>query len=203
MKSFILLASFFLLQPALFSQSTTIDSLESQLKKMSADTSKVILLNEMILKYQRVNPERAMELAKQSVDLAMRIRFDFGLGSAYRLTGILYMDKSNFDTASVYYNKSLALFADKNDSRSRRYKGMLQHNFGVIHHYKGQYDSAMNFYQEAAKLYKELNDDGLLFLTYNNLSTLYTQILDNTNALKYAKECAEISNRLKDPFKIS
>ena len=95
------------------------------------------------------------------------------------------------------------MLKDKNDNRSRTYKGMLQHNFGVIHHYKGHYDSAMSFYQEAARVYKELNDDGLLFLTYNNLSTLYTQILDNNNALKYAKECSEISSRLKDPFKIS
>jgi two-component system, NarL family, sensor kinase len=203
MKSLILLSSLFLLQPALFSQAKFIDTLESQLKKISDDTSKVIFLNEMILKYQRVNAERAIELANQSVDLAKRIGFDFGLGAAYRLTGILYMDKSDFSRASEYYNRSLALFNDKNDNRSRRYKGMLQHNFGVIHHYKGQYDSAMNFYQEAARLYKELNDDGLLFLTYNNLSTLYTQILDNNNALKYAKECAEISNRLNDPFKIS
>jgi tetratricopeptide (TPR) repeat protein len=125
MKSIILLASLFLLPPALLSQAITIDTLESQLKRLSDDTSKVILLNEMILKYQRVNPERAMELAKQSVDLAKRIRFDFGLGAAYRLTGILFMDRSNFDTASVYYNKSLALFIDKNDYRSRRHKGML------------------------------------------------------------------------------
>jgi two-component system, NarL family, sensor kinase len=203
MKSIILLANLFLLPPALFSQGIAIDTLESQLKKLSDDTSKVIFLNEMVIKYQRVNAERAMELAKQSVELAKHIRFDFGLGSAYRLTGILYMDKSDFNTAAAYYNKSLELFTDKNDYRSRRYKGMLQHNFGVIHHYKGQYDSAMSFYQEAARLYKELNDDGLLFLTYNNLSTLYTQVLDNSNALKYAKECAEISNRLKDPFKIS
>src|SRR5687767_6452287 len=120
MKSLILLSSLFLLQPALFSQAKFIDTLESQLKKISDDTSKVIFLNEMILKYQRVNAERAIELANQSVDLAKRIGFDFGLGAAYRLTGILYMDKSDFSRASEYYNRSLALFNDKNDNRSRR-----------------------------------------------------------------------------------
>ena len=184
-------------------QTRSIDSLEAQLKNMKDDTAKVILLNEMVSKYQHVNPERAMELAGQSVNLADRLKFDFGLGVAYRLTGVLFTDKSNFDTGAMYYNKSLELFKNKNDNRSARYRGMLQHNFGVIYHYQGKYDSAVIYYQEAARFYKELKDDGLLFLTYNNLSTLYTQILDNKTALKYAEECVQISNRLKDPYKIS
>jgi signal transduction histidine kinase len=184
-------------------QKQLIDSLESQLKKSAEDTAKINLLNELISKYQHVNPERAMALAGQSVNLARRLNFDFGLGAAYRLTGVLFTDKSNFDTAAIYYNKSLELFKNKNDYRSARYRGMLQHNFGVIYHYKGKYDSAVIYYQEAARQFKNLKDEGLLFLTNNNLSTLYTQTLDNKNALKYAKECMEISNRLKDSFKIS
>jgi len=184
-------------------QDQLMDSLEVQLKNKNDDTAKVVLLNEMASKYQHVNPERAMSLANQSVDLAKRLKFDFGLAVAYRLTGILFTDKSNFDTGAMYYNKSAELFKDKNDNRSARYRGMLQHNFGVIYHYKGNYDSAVIHYQEAARVYQELKDDGLLFLTYNNLSTLYTQILDNKTALKYAEECVQISNRLKDPYKIS
>ena len=184
-------------------QAQLIDSLEVQLKNKNDDTAKVVLLNEMASKYQHVNPERAMTLANQSVDLAKRLNFDFGLGVAYRLTGILFTDKSNFDTGAMYYNKSAELFKNKSDNRSARYRGMLQHNFGVIYHYKGNYDSAVNHYQEAARSYNELKEDGLLFLTYNNLSTLYTQILDNKTALKYAEECVQISNRLNDPYKIS
>jgi two-component system, NarL family, sensor kinase len=184
-------------------QTQLIDSLEVRLKNMKDDTAKVILLNEMIAKYQHVNPDRAMELANQSVSLSKRIKFDFGLGVAYRLTGVLFTDKSNFDTGVMYYNKSLEIFKSNDDKRSARYRGMLRHNFGVIYHYKGKYDSAVIYYQEAARLYKELKDDGLLFLTYNNLSTLYTQILDNRTALKYAEECVQISNRLNDSYKIS
>ena len=184
-------------------QKQFIDSLESLLKTSVDDTAKIILLNELASKYQHVNPERAMTLATQSVNLASRLNFYFGLGVAYRLTGVLFTDKSNFDTAAINYNKSLEIFKNKNDYRSARYKGMLQHNFGVIYHYKGNYDSAVSYYQEAARQFKKLKDEGLLFLTNNNLSTLYTQTLDNNNALKYAKECMEISNRLKDSFKIS
>jgi two-component system, NarL family, sensor kinase len=170
---------------------------------MNDDTSKVLLMNEMVSKYQHSNAERAMALAEQATQLAQRLQFDYGLGASYRLTGILYVDKSDFKNGAEYYNKSLELFKDKNDPRSRRHRGMLQHNFGVIHHYKGEYDAAVIRYQEAARVYKELKDDGLLFLTYNNLSTLYNQVLDNKNALIYAKECMAISSRLNDPFKIS
>lgn len=204
-----LLLPYFLLLAAGFAwieakaQTQLIDSLEVRLKNSKDDTAKVILLNEMVSKYQHVNPARAMELANQSVSLAKRIQFDFGLGVAYRLTGVLFTDKSNFDTGAMYYSKSLEIFKNKDDNRSARYRGMLQHNFGVIYHYKGKYDSAVIYYQEAARLYKELKDDGLLFLTYNNLSTLYTQILDNKTALKYAEECAHISNKLNDSYKIS
>jgi signal transduction histidine kinase len=184
-------------------QTQVIDSLESKLKILREDTAKVNFLNEMVSKYQHVNPGRAMSLAGQSVELAKQTKFDFGLGAAYRLTGILYVDKSDFATGAAFYNRSFELFKNKNDNRSTKYRGMLQHNFGVIYHYKGQYDSAVIYYQEAARLYNKINDDGLLFLTYNNLSTLYTQILDNKNALKYAEQCMDISYRLNDPFKIS
>jgi len=203
-----LLLPYFLIFFAVFcievnAQNQLIDSLEVQLKKIKEDTSKVVLLNDMVVKYQHLNPARAMELAIQSVNLSKHLNFNFGLGVAYRLTGILFTDKSNFDTGAIYYNKSLEIFKSKNDNRSIKFRGMLQHNFGVIYHYKGKYDSAVIYYQEAARVYKELKEDGLLFLTYNNLSTLYTQILDNKTALQYAEECVQISNRLRDPFKIS
>lgn len=203
-----LLLLYFLIFFALFcievkAQNQLIDSLEVQFKKIKEDTSKVVLLNNMIVKYQHLNPARAMALAIQSVNLSKQLNFDFGLGVAYRLTGVLYTDKSNFDTGAIYYNKSLEIFKSKKDNRSIKFRGMLQHNFGVIYHYKGNYDSAVIYYQEAARVYKELKEDGLLFLTYNNLSTLYTQILDNKTALQYAEECVQISNRLQDPFKIS
>lgn len=184
-------------------QAPLFDSLESRLVKLQDDTAKVNLLNDMVAQYQHVNADRAMVLAGQAADLAKRINFAFGLGAAYRLTGILYVNKSSFDTGAMYYNKSLELFKNSSDARSYKFKGMLQHNFGVIFQYKGQYDSAVSYYQNAVRVYKELNDDGLLFLTYNNLSTLYAQILDNKNALKYAGECVAISNRLNDPYKIS
>ena len=203
MKSLFFFVKLFLLPVVIFSQAVLIDSLESKQKKLKDDTVKVNFLNEMILKYQHVNPERAMALAGESAELAKRLAFKFGLGAAYRLTGVLYVDKSEFDKAAEFYNKAQELFKGQNDSRSQTYKGMLQHNFGVIYHYKGQYDSAVIFYQSAARIYNEFKNDGLLFLTYNNLSTLYTQILDNNNALKYAKQCMEISRRLNDPYKIS
>ncbi|MEP7373560.1 MAG: sensor histidine kinase [Chitinophagaceae bacterium] len=203
MKSLFFFVRLILLPVVSFSQAALIDSLESKQKKLMEDTVKVNFLNDMILKYQHVNPERAMALAGESAELAKRLAFKFGLGAAYRLTGVLYVDKSEFDKAAEFYNKAQELFKDQNDNRSQTYKGMLQHNFGVIYHYKGQYDSAVIFYQSAARIYNEFKNDGLLFLTYNNLSTLYTQILDNTNALKYAKQCMEISRRLNDPYKIS
>lgn len=184
-------------------QAPLVDSLESRLLKLQDDTAKVNLLNDMVAQYQHINPDRAMVLADQAADLAKRINFVFGLAAAYRLTGILYVNKSSFDTGAMYYNKSLELFKTSSDARSYKFKGMLQHNFGVIFQYKGQYDSAVSFYQSAVRVYKDLNEDGLLFLTYNNLSTLYAQILDNKNALKYAEECVAISNRLNDPYKIS
>ena len=186
-----------------FTQNSVIDSLETQLKKMNDDTSKVILLNDMISKYQYTNPERAMALSMQSIELAKHINFDFGLGVAYRLTGTLYVNKSNFDSSMDYYDKSLKLFVNKNDYRSRKYIGLLQHGFGVVYQYKGKYDSAVNYYLEATRIYKDLKEDNLQFLTYNNLSTLYSQIGDNKKALQYAQECVAISNRLQDPYKIS
>src|SRR5882672_8318960 len=103
MKTLIFFVNIFLLHTAVFSQATLTDTLEAKLKGSADDTTKVNLLNDMVSKYQHVNPERAMTLAVQSADLANHIKFDFGLGAAYRLTGLLYVDKNDFDKAAQYY----------------------------------------------------------------------------------------------------
>ncbi len=203
MKALILIAALFCFQGGVSAQNQLIDSLESRLLLLKEDSAKVNFINDLALKYQHLNPERAMTLVNQSAALAQRLKFDIGLGVAYRLTGVLYVDKTDFVKGAEYYRRALALFKDIKDARSRRFLGMLDHNFGVIHHYKGEYDSAVLRYQAAAAIYKSPNDDALLFLTYNNLSTLYGQLIDNVNSLKYARECVAISKRLNDPFKIS
>src|SRR5258708_6838645 len=113
MKSFSLFIAMLLLQTAIFSQATLIDSLETRLKTLKEDTSKVNFLNDMVGKYQHSNPERAMVLALQSTELAKLLNFDYGLGIAYRWTGVLHIDKSDLDAGAGYYKKSSELFKDK------------------------------------------------------------------------------------------
>ena len=108
--------------PGAKAQAPLVDSLESRLVKLQDDTAKVNLLNDMVAQYQHTNPDRAMFLANQATALAKRINFPFGLGAAYRLTGILYVNKSSLDTGAMYYNKSFELFKNSSDARSYKFK---------------------------------------------------------------------------------
>lgn len=186
----------------LSAQQPALDSLETALRKSSQDTNRVHLLNQLASKFQFANPAKAMKYAEESISLARKIDFDIGLATAYRLAGVLSVDKSDFNNGSSYYQKAMSLVGGRTDSRSVRLYAMLQHNIGVIYHYREEYDSAVDYYLKAARYYNEVGEESLLFNTYNNLGHIYSMMLDRNSAFKYAVKAFELSEKLKDSTKI-
>jgi two-component system, NarL family, sensor kinase len=184
-------------------QDKQIDSLLVVLKKATADTNKVNLLNTIVSKYQYTDPPKAMEYSLQMIELAKATEFKYGLATAYSLAGGLSVEKSDFPSGTKFYKQALDLVVKEKDLRNRKLYGRIKQSFGVIAHYQEDYSTAVNYYLEAAEVYKEINDDKLLLVIYNNLSGVHAIMIDKPNALKYAEQCFAVSERLNDPLKRS
>ncbi|MEP7141720.1 MAG: sensor histidine kinase [Ferruginibacter sp.] len=184
-------------------QDKQLDSLLTALKKSVADTGKVNLLNTVVSKYQYTDPPKAMEYSLQMIELSKKLQFDYGLAMSYSLAAGLSVGKSDFSEGTKFYTAALELVATEKDTRNRRLYGRIQQGFGVIAYYQEDYSTAVNYYLEAAKTYKEVNDDGLLVMIYNNLSGVHAIMIDKKNALKYAQACYLLCKKMKDQLKTS
>ncbi len=202
-KYFFLPVVFILCIVKVSAQDKQLDSLLVVLKKALVDTNKVNLLNTIVSKYQYTDPPKAMEYSLQMIELAKATEFTYGLATAYSLAGGLSVEQSDFPSGTKYYKQALELVVKEKDFRNRKLYGRIKQSFGVIAHYQEDYSTAVNCYLEAAGVYKEINDDKLLLVIYNNLSSVHAILIDKPNALKYAEQCYAVSKRLNDALRRS
>ena len=203
MKNYLLTILFFFFSLLRLSgQINTTDSLEKIIRTLQDDTVKVNRLNDLTGKLQYLDPAKAAIKVEQSIRLAESLKYTLGLATAYRLRGVLYVDRTVPDSGKFFYDKAYALVKDSKERLFRRQAGLLTHNYGVIYHQRQQYDSATAKYLAAAKIYKEIGEESLYFFPYINLSTIYTFLNDNEKALQYAKEVSIAAAKMNDPGKM-
>ncbi len=183
-------------------QQRVVDSLEKLISNLPGDTVKVNRLNDLTSKLQFLDPAKAAEKVAQSMLLAAKINYPLGLATAYRLRGVLYIDRSALDSGKLFYDKAFAIVKDSKERLFRRQEGLLTHNYGVIYHQRQQYGSATDKYLAAAKIFKEIGEESLYFFPYINLATIYTFLKDNEKALQYAREVNIAAAKMNDPGKV-
>ncbi len=183
------------------SQQRVADSLERLIIPMPNDTTKVNRLNDLVPKLQFVNPAKAATVVAEAIQLSEKLNYSLGRAIAYRLRGVLYVDRGLLDSGKLFYDKAYELVKDNKEKAFRRQMGMLTHNYGVIYHQRQQNDSATANYLKAVSIYKEIGEEGLSFSPYNNLSTLFTFLKDHKKALSYAIEASAAAEILGDESK--
>jgi len=90
----------------------------------------------------------------------------------YLLLGVFFDYTGDWDTALIYYNKSLEI---------RRQHGSKQdiagalNNIGEIYRNKGELDLALDYYQQSHHLYSELANNNLTAITLHNIGIIHNQ----------------------------
>lgn len=92
-------------------QSAIADSLENELKtKELADTSKVKLINELARNIASNNPDKAINLANEAIEIASKNNYRYGLGRAYYVKCLANYYSGKFIEAIEFANKSLEYY---------------------------------------------------------------------------------------------
>lgn len=202
MRSIIIVFLSCLLSLTIVAQQHVADSLESVIAGLPGDTVKVNRLNDLVGKLQYMDPEKAVAKADAAIALCQKINYPLGLATAYRLRGVLYVDRMVLDSGKLYYDKAFEIVKSNPDKAFQKQKGLITHNYGAIYHKKQEYDSAAEKYIAAIKIFNEGHNEGLAFFPYTNLSTLYSFLKDNKKALEYATGANHASRLLGDSAKI-
>lgn len=186
-----------------FSQNKQADSLLLILKKSPNDTAKVELLVSIARSYLYNNPEEGTRYAQQALDLAKKLNYEYGISLASHSVAGFLIIKTDYINGAKFLNVALTISANKKNKRHKKLYGQIQQSLGVIAYYQDDYFASVKYYLEAARIYKELDDNGLLLVIYNNLSAVHALLGDKESALTYAEQCYASSKKLNDPFKTS
>ncbi len=196
MKKYLLLLLTTVIVLSGFSQNQQlIDSLSPLLITAKEDTTKANILNKLSGAYQGNDPDKAMEFAKQSLDLSEQIDFKKGIANAYNSMGIINRDNGNFLPALDFQKKALKVSEEIGYKRGIIWSTM---GIGIIYHQQGNYPEALKNYFAALKIGEEIGDKRSIAGSYNNIGTVYREQGDYTEALKNFIACLKIKQEIGD-----
>lgn len=185
------------------------DSLSALLKADVEDTIKVMHLNELGWELMYQNPDTAIIIGNQSVELANSISEDKMAQSnptfkksAYRLLaksnnylGIFYWVKGEYVTALATYYQALKIATQINDKRSA---ASIYTNIANVFKDQGDYPKALEYYLKALGMLKETGAKSVEAICLGNIGNVYIAQNDYTNALLYYNEAYTINKELKN-----
>ena len=190
MKPISLLLAVFLLSTAAYSQSK-IDSLNQVMATAKGDL-KVKTLNEFFRAYINSDPVKAIEYAREALELATEIDDKKGTAASYNNLGVAYRNQGALDKSLEYYLISLQLYQTLQNKEGI---ATTKNNIGNIYSFKKDYGQAMKYFEESRTEFLEINDQQRLIGSINNLGNLHNDLQLYEQALKFYTEAFQLSQQ--------
>jgi signal transduction histidine kinase len=151
-------------------------------------------LNKLAFSVFRSNPTKTRVLARQSLELAQAINYKSGEGKAYNYIGMTFHMSGEYDSASVYYHKSLEIFEPLKDTL---YLGKVLNNLSFMYSDQEYFNLALDCNFKSLKIAESLNDTSSLVSTYNNIGISYQGLNRFDQSMKYFRKMLFLLNSTK------
>lgn len=166
-----------------------IDSLRNCIYNEKNDTTRILLLDEMVTEIFSINLDSALLYAKEALIRSEKIDFTRGKVISANNVAMTFLNKSQFDSVQKYLNLALYYNLKKNNIQelinTYRFKADLFRE-------TTQFDSMQYYYDLALNIAIEHNKDDLRAAIYNNQALYYERITNYDNALLYYMNAMEI-----------
>jgi tetratricopeptide (TPR) repeat protein len=178
---------------SLHAQCNKIDSLLLALENANQDSTKVNTLANLCWEYRLCGDlAKSKAYGEKGISLGEESEYIEGQVLCYNNVGVLFKDKSQFDSALIMFDKGMDLvqiLLDSDDSevirKGKLYKAKLLGNYGVVYLQLGNFTKALDYYFECLKIFEQLNDRFKIAQTYSNIGDVYKIWNDNSKALEY------------------
>ncbi|MDM8161369.1 tetratricopeptide repeat protein [Labilibaculum sp. K2S] len=131
---------------------------------------------------RNVSSEQSILVCQKAILLSEESQDPNLLSKSYKTQGINYYYAGTYDSAFVYYEKSIPQFEAIN---SKVDIGKVLGNIGLLYRKQGKYDKALEYYLNNLKIYKEANYEEGLGSVFNNLGNLYFETNEFNKAETY------------------
>jgi len=139
-----------------------------------ADTSSVKLLNQKCWSLRRTDPQSAIAVGKNALDLARKIGYSKGEAQVLNYLGICYLRLDDSRTASEYFFKALDFSDSLNIGLEKAY---ALNNIASSLNFEGEYTQALNYTRKALALQTKNKDP-------KGIAYAYVRMSDNYNSLQ-------------------
>ncbi|MEW6467949.1 MAG: tetratricopeptide repeat protein [Bacteroidota bacterium] len=202
-KSAFTIILFFSLFP--FIRAGTVDSLLGVLKGAKSDSVKFALYNTIVRKLVGSDPDKAMQLSKEQLQLARDRSNKKEEGQALNNIGICYRYKGQYAQAVSYYRQALKVREEINDL-----KGIAAsyNNIGLIYQYQSDYSQAIKHFLKTREILESMTDSmesvthmKMIGQVINNIGMIYSEQNNHaksmecfTQFLTYARRAGDKGN---------
>ena len=158
-------------------------SYDIEVQMNNSDGMAVSLIQIGNISYHRGSLQEALDNYYQALLIFTEIDDNEGIAYSYNSIGIIYGSWNKFDKALEYYKKAKELYYE---TGNRRALSEVLTNMGEVYNFEYKdYKSALRIYNEALQIKKSIEDKVGIALLNNNLGTLYANMEDEAEALKY------------------
>lgn len=198
--SFSILFLFFsFLMPAYGQEQVIQDSLLTELKFSSTENEKMEVLISIANYYMSFDYSKALEYARQGIEIASEHENDEMLVRFYHMAGNISFNIGNYKAALEDFHNTLSI---SNSIGYTRGKLSSLVNMGAIYDRLSNYDKAIENYMHALNLINESNEAGdtielnTLVHIYNNIASAYEALGKKQEAIQYFEKGIEIAKEI-------
>lgn len=193
----LLTATFAVLHQAVYAQSPENDSLRNNIKTAATDSLRIEALYEYMKANLNNNTSDFEAYIKQMIFLSKKIKFNWGLSTAYILGLSYYKNQGKFEHALQYADSAEAVTKTDTTEDMRLNMGHIHQNRGNLYYVIGDKQKAMSDYVEAVKIFKE-NQSSVLASALTGIANCFGDLNNEAKAIAYFKEAISTAEAFND-----
>jgi two-component system, NarL family, sensor kinase len=140
-----------------------------------------------------------MAVCRHALEVAIEEEYDTGIIRAQLLMGIIHDISSKYDSALIYYRKSLAHSHKVGDTLRVAFNNA---NIGLTYMNMGNLRESMEYFLNALGYFEQVGFAMGLASTYNNLGIIYSDLNNLERSLDYYYKSLDIRTEINDSLGI-
>lgn len=170
MRHLLFFLSVYCLALSLPAQNRFIDSIQTNLRNIQADTQRVGALGDLCFYYRYVNIDSAIYYGNKSYELATAIKFLRGQAAALNNLGLAYREYGDLSKSLELQFKALKICIDHNYIAER---GLCYRRIGLVYMDLNNFELARDYHLKAVHDHELIKSKRYLSIEFQNLSRIY------------------------------
>ena len=169
-------------------QSTQIENLKLELRKVKEGEEKVLLFQKIATEYQNNDFTQSLKYANLSLKLSKKINDKNGYGTALKIIGVLYTNNGDYSKALQYYKQAQTIFESIKIKDGLSKIADCIANIALIHYNQGEYQLSTKEFLKAIKYYSKDGNKVGSAIVLDNLGNIFYRTKNYSNAIiKYSE----------------